>query len=85
MNAHKSLKNRLQTEGWKAIMMDGLQANTFKDITPLFIHSETEPIIRENYGVPMTSEGVAGLYPFIFETLDDQYGFLLGEELQNGG
>ena len=81
----QKLKNRLQTEGWKAIMMDGLQANTFKDITPLFIHSETEPIIRENYGVPMTSEGVAGLYPFIFETLDDQYGFLLGEELQNGG
>ena len=35
--------------------------------------------------MPQTSDGIAGLYPFIFETLNDSEGFLLGEELQNGG
>lgn len=81
----KRLKDRLQTEGWSVIMANGLQEQLFRVSTPLFLSSKLEPVIEENLGVPLTSDSVAGLYPFIFETLQDNNGLLLGEELQNGG
>lgn len=81
----KRLKDRLSTEGWRVNLGNGLQEQLFKNATPLFIDDGFEPVIRDNVGVPLTSESVAGLYPFIFETLYDKKGILLGEELQNLG
>ena len=68
-------------------LMDGrfLQEQLFRLMTPLFIHVNMEPIVRENIGIPLTSDAFAGLYPFVFETMKDRNGFLLGTELNQGG
>lgn len=81
----KRLKERLMTEGWQVQGVAGLQEGLLKCATPLFVNNGIEPIIEENIGFPLTSDSIAGLYPFIFETLYDKKGILLGEELQNGG
>lgn len=81
----KKLKDRLSVEGFKVVGGSGIQEALFRISCPLFINPKIDPIIQENFGVPMTSDGIAGLWPFIFETLDDTSGLLLGHELQNGG
>jgi DNA helicase HerA-like ATPase len=79
------LKARLKVRGFS--VTDGLllQEQLFKLATPLFLMSGMNSTIEENIGVPLTSEGVAGLYPWVYETLNDPKGFLFGEELQNHG
>ncbi len=79
------LKARLKVRGFS--VTDGLllQEQLFKLATPLFLTSGMNSTIEENIGVPLTSEGVAGLYPWVYETLNDPKGFLFGEELQNHG
>ena len=81
----RRLQDRLQNEGWKIVTGAGLQEQLFKAATPVFMHTGEDPTIEENYSLPLTSDGVAGLWPWIYETLEDKSGILLGEELQNGG
>ncbi len=81
----RRLKDRLQTEGWRIVNCNGLQESIMRESTPLFVEAGIDPVIRDNYGTPLTSDGISGLWPFIFETLDDPQGMLLGEELQNRG
>ena len=75
----------LSLNGFRFTFAPLIQEALFKICTPLFIKSGLPSIIEENISLPQTSDGIAGLYPFIFETLNDSEGFLLGEELQNGG
>lgn len=81
----KSLKAALSNDQFRVIDGLMLQEELFKLVTPLFIDSGMNSNILDNIGIPLTSESVAGLYPWIFETLNDPKGYLFGEELQNGG
>ena len=53
--------------------------------SPLFVDSLLPAEVEKNIGIPLPSLGLAGLYPFVFETLKDRDGFLLGHELMNKG
>ncbi len=62
-----------------------VQQDILKMVTPLFIKSELPKIIQERLGVALTSIDYAQLYPFIFDTLKDEKGYLLGFDQQSGG
>ena len=79
------LKANLQVHGFNVTEGVVMQESLFKVATPLFCDSGFDPVIEFNIGVPLTSYAVAGLYPWIYETLNDPKGFLIGEEYQNGG
>lgn len=80
-----NLQSFLRMQGWKTIIAKSLQQDTLRLLTPFFLETQLDQVVEDNYGCPLTSECVAGLYPYIFETLNDKYGMLIGEELQNGG
>ena len=81
----KDLKLQLNAMGFHIDFLKYMQDNLFKLVNPLLIETKLPTTIKENLGVPLPSDGVAGLYPFVFETQKDQHGFLLGYELQNLG
>lgn len=62
-----------------------IQEQLFKLINPLWIDVDLPSVVLEQIGQPMPSTTVAGLYPWVFETLKDEEGFLCGYEKQNGG
>lgn len=81
----KDLKLHLNAAGFKVANLKYMQENLFKIVNPLFVESKLPTTIQENLGIPLPSDGLAGLYPFIFETLKDRKGLLFGHELQNCG
>lgn len=81
----KDLKLRLRAEGFKVTSADMMQENLMRLASPVFMNSLLPKEIERNIGIPLPSLGLAGLYPFIFETLKDPYGFLLGYERVNQG
>lgn len=81
----KDLKLRLRSDGFKLTSVDIMQENLMRVATPLFIDSLLPSEVEKNIGIPLPSLGLAGLYPFVFETLKDNGGFLLGHELRNNG
>ena len=81
----KELKLRLRTEGFKSTSADIMQENLMRIATPVFMESLLPKEIENNIGIPLPSLGVAGLYPFIFETLKDPKGFLMAYESVNQG
>ena len=62
-----------------------MQEMLLKKMCPLFIENKIPQVIEDNIGIPLPSDGVSGLYPYVFETLKDPKGFLFGRELQNKG
>lgn len=62
-----------------------LQEDYFKRNSPLFLKNGL--MQEENYlvGQPMSSISAAALWPFIFETLEDPEGSLIGYEANSGG
>lgn len=81
----QQLRSRLALDKFKISAAPMLQEQLFKIATPLFVSSGLNQTIEENIGSPLTSDALAGMYPYVFETLNDSYGFLLGEERGNGG
>lgn len=81
----KDLRLRLRSQGFKVTGADIMQENLMRVATPLFLDSRLPKEVERNIGIPLPSLGLAGLYPFVFETLKDQGGFLLGHELRNAG
>lgn len=81
----KDLKDRLNNFGFKTTNIIFMQEMLLRTVCPLFIDSKLPETIKSNLGLPLPSYGVAGLYPFVFETLKDNRGFLLGREIQNNG
>ena len=79
------LKQNLTNLGFSLSKVIGMQDQTFRIGTPLWLDTKLPQIIHENYGFLLPSYEVAGLWPFVFETLKDSQGFLLGQELQNAG
>ena len=82
----QNLKATLTTHMFMTQDLKLMQEMLLKLTTPIFIGSGGIPeTIEENIGLPLPARGVAGLYPFVFETLKDPGGFLLGGEYYNGG
>lgn len=81
----KDLKLKLRTEGFKTTSADIMQENMMRIATPVFMDSLLPKEIEKNIGIPLPSLGLAGLYPFIFETLKDPKGFLFAYEAVNRG
>ncbi len=79
------LKNRLQTGGFKVINANLMQENLMRIATPLFMKSNLPTIVDQNIGIPLPSLGLAGLWPFVFETMKDPEGFIMGHERVNHG
>lgn len=81
----KDLKMRLSVDGFKTAALPLMQEKLFRLVTPLFESSKLEPVIEDNLGVPVSSQGLAGMFPYVFESLKDKGGFLLGRERCNAG
>lgn len=62
-----------------------IQQGLFKKNSPLFIKSGLRKETDYNNGRLMSSLTTAGLWPWIFDTLDDGNGTLIGRELTTGG
>lgn len=62
-----------------------LQQDYYKKNSPLFIKSELASDEDFLNGQPMSSVSAAALWPFIFDTLEDPEGTLIGRELTSGG
>ncbi len=82
---YNKLKSALQIQGFRVNAGVTLQEQLFKLSTPLFVNVDLPAVTKFNIGLPVTSHAIAGLYPWIYETLNDPHGFLFGEELQNRG
>lgn len=81
----KDLKLKLKVEGFRTTTADIMQENMMRIATPVFMDSLLPKEIEKNIGIPLPSLGLAGLYPFIFETLKDPKGFLFAHEAVNKG
>lgn len=81
----KDLKQHLNAHDFKVTHLKFMQESLYRYVNPLFVDCRLPSTIQENLGVPLPSDGVAGLYPYVFETLKDKKGFLFGYEMQNGG
>lgn len=78
-------KNRLSSATFTVVDGALLQEQLFKLSTACFESSGLNDIVADNIALPLTSYDFSGLYPFIYETLDDPDGYLLGQEMANGG
>lgn len=81
----KDLKLRLRAEGFKVTSADVMQENLMRIATPVFVDSLLPSEIEKNIGIPLPSLGLAGMYPFIFETMKDPQGFIFAKERVNNG
>lgn len=79
------VKERLNNVGFKTTKTIMMQEQVLRMTVPVLLDGELPKVNRENYGFPLPSKGIAGLYPYVFDTLKDKFGFLLGYEQQNGG
>lgn len=62
-----------------------IQSGLYKNQSPLFIDSGLRKEVAYSNGQLMSSLSCAALWPFIFDTLEDPQGTLIGRELTNGG
>lgn len=78
-------KARMQVDGFQISSCNVVQQEAFRMCTPFFITSGLPHIVERNYSFQLNSDSEAGLWPYIFETLDDPQGVLIGEEGTNFG
>ena len=81
----KETKQRLNDFGFKVTQTHTMQEQVLRMTVPVLLDGNLPKVNRENYGFPLPSKGIAGLYPYVFDTLKDKFGFLLGYEQENGG
>lgn len=83
----KQLRSQLTNAGFKVATLPKMQIPIFKLVTPIFMdkYVELNETIKYNLGVPITSRSIAGMYPYIFETLKDEKGFLYAREMNTSG
>ncbi len=62
-----------------------IQEGLYKNNSPLFIKPGLRKEVAYSNGQIMSSLSCAGLWPFIYNTLEDPEGKLIGRELTNGG
>lgn len=75
----------LEAEKFKVITCKLMQEQALRMSCPVLLEGSLPKEINNNYGIPLPSEGIAGLYPFVFETLKDNEGYIFGLELANSG
>ncbi len=73
------------TYGWVYAAMKGLHGHIFKETSPLFLDSGLRKDQKLQLGTLMPCTSAAALWPYIFETLDDPNGALVGQESTTGG
>lgn len=78
-------KKNLSGTGFFVETVSQLQIELMKKNSPLFIENELPTDTDYLVGQPLSSISTAGLWPWIFDTLDDEDGILLGKEMTNGG
>lgn len=81
----KQLKQLLSMDGFKTFDGMFMQEEFYRMCSPIWTTDYLPGILKQNYGLPLPSSGVSGLYPWVFETLKDNQGFLIGQEKQNSG
>ncbi|MEG2751461.1 MAG: hypothetical protein RR916_06610 [Anaerorhabdus sp.] len=81
----RDLKNRLAVGGFKTETLSIQQMHILKLVNPLFIDSKMPKVMEDNIGVPITTNGVAGMWPYCFQTLKDDKGFIFAREKNNNG
>ncbi len=83
----KKIRDELDTSAFeiKAKAVPHLQQDYYKKNSPLFIKNEMS--LDEDFlnGQPMSSISASALWPFMFDTLEDPDGTLIGSERTNGG
>lgn len=72
-------------KGFDLLILPELQEEMFKESSPYFIESNLNQLQKKYLGIPLTSESVAALWPFIFSSLEDFRGTLLGYEMNTYG
>ena len=80
-----SISRQLDKEGFLVNSCLGMQEQILRLVCPILLEAKLPSEIRNNCGILLPAEGIAGLYPFVYETLKDTEGFLFGYELTNGG
>jgi hypothetical protein len=81
----KDLQRQLSTSGCIVNRPLWIQEQILQTVTPLWSHVNLRKITQENLGFLLPSYGVAGLWPFVYDTLRDPKGFLMAHEMENGG
>lgn len=81
----KEIQGKLTQAKFKFTTALAIQQQVLRMTCPVLLDIALPKESKTNIGLPVPAEGVAGLYPFVFETLKDNKGFLLGEELINNG
>ncbi len=81
----KDLKSELQMHGFKITALSMQQQDLFKYTSPLFIDTNMSETLQYNIGVPITTRSFAGMWPYTFQTMKDDRGFLFAREKNNSG
>ena len=88
LNEHvKEVKERLgdSTMGIQLSNISFIQESLYRKNSAIFIKHGLRTETDFLNGHPMSSISVAGLWPWIFDTLEDPYGSLLGKEITSQG
>ena len=81
----EDFREQLTSEGFKTVIIHTLQVELMKFSTPVFMDDNIPSVVKENYGVLTPSTSVAGMFPYVFQTLKDTRGFVYGRELNQSG
>lgn len=81
----KELKATLKMQGFKIEALLMQQLDLFKHTSPLFINSDMSKTMQNNIGVPITTKSFAGMWPYTFQTMKDEKGFIFAREKNNSG
>ena len=84
-DSYQNLKMQLMMQGWQLQCLMGIQEKLYKRTSMWFHNDNFSKEMKNNIGVLLPSLNLAAMYPFIFDTLDDPQGVLLGCEQYNGG
>ncbi len=84
-DAYQKLKMQLIAQGWQLQCLMGIQEKLYKRTSMWFHRDGFNKEMKGNIGFLMPSLNVASMYPFVFDTLDDPQGILIGNEQYNGG
>lgn len=80
-----NFKEMMSVQGISVETIPLMQEVLLRLSCPLFFEADIEKTVIDDYGIPGASRAVASMWPYIFETLKDERGMLLGWELANKG
>lgn len=83
--SYKKLKMQLGIQGWQMKGLSVIQEKLYKRTSPFWHNDGFSKEMKKNIGVLLPSLNLAAFYPFMFDTLNDKYGLLIGNEQYNGG